>query len=187
MMPAADGSGWTRPAGPWPERLERHRHYLQACAASRLGRRLRGKVDADDLVQEAFLRAVSHLAEFRGTGDRQLRAWLRAILKSQIRRTVERFCAAAARDVRRERDPGSSIAGDQSTPSRAAVRGERAAQVAAALARLPDEYRRVLTLRNFDGLSFPDVAECMGRSVGAVTHLWTRAVRRFRELLPREP
>lgn len=54
------------------------------------------------------------------------------------------------------------------------------------LAALPDDYREVLFLRNLDGRSFPEVARVMGRSVGAVTMLWTRAVRQFRAALPAE-
>jgi RNA polymerase sigma-70 factor (ECF subfamily) len=177
-------------------RLERYRPYLTLLARAQVGRRLRGKVDPDDLVQETFLAAVAGAGRYRGRTERELIAWLRGILTSRVLKLVERYCGTAARDVRREAgrpadtsavsSPGwlAALAADQSTPSRAAVRRERAVGVAAALADLPADYREVLVARNIEGLSFPAIAERMGRSVGAVTMLWARAVRQFRVAYP---
>lgn len=178
------------------DRLERYRPYLTLLARVQVGRRLRGKVDPDDLVQDTYLAAVAGAGRFRGTGEAELIAWLREILSSRVLRLVERYCGAAARDVRREAAPpadtpsGSSPNGldalpaDLSTPSRAAQRRERAVAVADALAAIPPEYRDVLVYRNMEGLTFPEIAGRMGRSVGAVTMLWTRAVRQFRTAYP---
>ena len=179
------------------EAFEHYRPQLTLLARLRIGRRLRGKIDPDDLVQETFLAAIDAADAFRGADGPQLLAWLRAILESRVQRQVERF-RAAARDVRRERlrlfdTPSGSTGGgvcpaaDQSTPSRAAQRQEHAALVADALAALPPDHHEVLVLRNIKGLTFPDVAARLGRSVGAVTMLWARAVRRFRLASPVVP
>jgi RNA polymerase sigma-70 factor (ECF subfamily) len=174
--------------------LDRFRPYLTLLARVHVGRLLQGKVDPDDVVQETYLVAVAAADRFRGTGEAELTAWLREILFSRVYRLVERYCGTAARDVRREGDagaPGGSspngldfLPADLSTPSRAAQRRERAVAVAEALAALPPEYRDVLVYRNMEGLSFPAIAERMGRSVGAVTMLWARAVRQFRTAYP---
>jgi RNA polymerase sigma-70 factor (ECF subfamily) len=176
-----------------PEAFERFRPHLKLLARVRLGRKFRGKVDSDDLVQETFLAAVAAAGDFRGEGDAQLLAWLRAILTSRVLKLVERF-RAGGRDVMKERSglfapANSSAAGwipaaDQSTPSRAAHRRETAELVAETLAALPPDYREVLVLRNIEGLSFPEVAARMGRTVGAVTMLWARAVHQFRIVSP---
>jgi RNA polymerase sigma factor (sigma-70 family) len=50
-----------------------------------------------------------------------------------------------------------------------------------ALERLPADYQRVLKLRHQQGQSFPDIAQALGRSVGAVRELWFRAVERLKE------
>jgi RNA polymerase sigma-70 factor, ECF subfamily len=175
-----------------PALLERYRPYLTLLARVQVGRRLQGKVDPEDLVQDTYLAAVAGAVGFRGSREAELTAWLREIMISRVYRLVERYCGTAARDVRRESAPpnsplsGSSpngvdvLAADLSTPSRAAQRRERAVAVADALAALPPEYRDVLVYRNMEGLTFPAIAERMGRSVGAVTMLWTRAVRQFR-------
>jgi RNA polymerase sigma-70 factor (ECF subfamily) len=182
-----------------PEAFERYRPRLTLLARVQLGRRLRGKADPDDLVQETFLAAVAAADGFRGVDEAQVLAWLRAILTSRVHKLVERYYGAAARDVRREHPhlfdtPDDSAAGgsrlppaDQSTPSGAALREERAVLVAETLAVLPGDYRDVLVYRSIEGLSFPSVAERMGRSAGAVTMLWARAVRAFRLAFPGQP
>lgn len=174
------------------DRLEPYRAYLTLLARVQVGRRLRGKADPDDLVQETFLAAVAGADRFRGAGETEFTAWLRRILLSRVLKLVERYYGCAARDVRREltqvleassaslHNLPALLPADQSTPSRAAQRREQAVIVADTLASLTADHRDVLTLRHLEGLSFPDVAERMGRSVGAVTMLWTRAVRQFR-------
>lgn len=180
-------------------RLEQYRPYLAVIARARLGTTLREKIDADDLVQETFAAAVAALGDFRGTTEAEFAGWLRQILVSRLLRQLERNHGSAGRDASREcpetsraADDSSpagldALAGDLTTPSRAAQRRECAVLVAAALDRLPPEYRDVLVYRSLEGQSFPVVAERMGRSVGAVTMLWARAVRRFREVYPGEP
>ena len=179
------------------ERIERFWPQLSLLARVRLGRRLRGKVDPDDLVQETFLAAVAAADDFRGEGDAQTLAWLQVILGSRVQKLIARY-HAAARDVRRERPrpptaPVGSTAtdagppADQSTPSRAAQRREYAELVADTLATLSEDHREVLVLRNIEGLSFPEIAGRLGRSVGAVTMLWARAVHQFRLATPDHP
>jgi RNA polymerase sigma-70 factor (ECF subfamily) len=105
---------------------------------------------------------------------------------------------AARRAAARERplappsgDGGSRLeqwwARSHSSPSQAALRQERALALSDALARLPDAYREVLVLRHLEGLAFPDIAERLERSPGAVRVLWTRALKRLREELAGSP
>ena len=56
-------------------------------------------------------------------------------------------------------------------------------RLADVLARLPDDYREVIVLRNLEGLSHEEAARRMGRSVGAVRMLWVRALARLRREL----
>jgi RNA polymerase sigma-70 factor (ECF subfamily) len=179
-------------------RLEHYRSYLTLLARVQIGHRLQGKLDADDLVQETMLAAVASAKNFRGSTEAELTAWLRKILLSRVLKNVERFFGTVARDARRELrlllDSSSkslnalarSIPADHSTPSKAVQRRERAVVVANTLNVLPSDYRDVLVFRNMEGLSFPEIAERMGRTVGAVTMLWTRAVHQFRLAFPTE-
>jgi RNA polymerase sigma-70 factor (ECF subfamily) len=70
-----------------------------------------------------------------------------------------------------------------SSPSHQAARREQMVLIANALAHLSPDYREVLILRHLHGLSFPDVAERMGRTVTAVTKLWVRALGRLKGVL----
>jgi RNA polymerase sigma-70 factor (ECF subfamily) len=65
--------------------------------------------------------------------------------------------------------------------------GERAAAVRAAMERLPDDYRQVLTLRYEDDMPFEEVAKRMGRTSNAVRKLWARAVERLEQELEAPP
>ena len=70
-----------------------------------------------------------------------------------------------------------------STPSRRAARREQAVLLADALNQLPPDYREVLVLRHLEGLTFPEVAARMGRTVDSVEKLWVRALPRLRRVL----
>ena len=69
----------------------------------------------------------------------------------------------------------------QTSPSLAAMEKERSLLLADALARLLKDYREVLILRHLEGLDFPEVAQRMERSAGAVRVLWMRTLKKLRE------
>jgi RNA polymerase sigma-70 factor, ECF subfamily len=170
--------------------LERYRNYLTLLAELKVGRWLRGKVDAPDLVQDVFLAAARDFANFRGSTEAELLGWLRRILACELADLV-RHHTAGRRDARLERrladdlDRSSQaldagLAASVSSPSQQAVRRERAAILADALKTLPPDYARVVALHHLEGLTFPEVAERMGRSVDSVKQLWMRALGKIR-------
>jgi RNA polymerase sigma-70 factor (ECF subfamily) len=178
--------------------LERYRAYLTLLARLQIGRRLQGKVDCADLVQDTFLEAARHFARFRGQTETELAAWLRQILAGCLAHLVRRYCGTQARDVRLERvledelDQSSraidrGLIAEQSTPSQRASRREQAVLLANALDRLPPDYREVIILRHLEGLTFPEVAQRMGRTLNSVEKLWVRALPRLRRALGAEP
>jgi RNA polymerase sigma-70 factor (ECF subfamily) len=178
--------------------LERYRAYLTLLARLQIGRRLQGKADCADLVQDTFLEAARHFARFRGETEPELAAWLRQILAGCLAHLVRRYCGTQARDVRLERvledelDQSSraidrGLIAEQSTPSQRASRREQAVLLADALDRLPADYREVIILRHLEGLTFPEVAERMGRTLNSVEKLWVRALPRLRRALGAEP
>jgi RNA polymerase sigma-70 factor (subfamily 1) len=83
--------------------LESYRGYLTVLAGVQIGRRLQGKVDAADVVQEAFLGAARDFAQFRGTTEAELLAWLRQVLASVLSNLVRHYQGTQRRDVRLER------------------------------------------------------------------------------------
>jgi RNA polymerase sigma-70 factor (ECF subfamily) len=178
--------------------LEGYRNYLTLLARMQIGRRLQGKADAPDLVQETFLEAHRKLASFRGSTEEEFVSWLRQILAGNLAHLVRRYCGTQRRDVRLERRLAdelvqSSRVLDQglvarhSSPSQQAARHEQAVLLADALERLPEDYREVIILRHLQGLSFPEVAERLGRTVASVEKLWVRALDRLRRSLGGAP
>jgi RNA polymerase sigma-70 factor (ECF subfamily) len=97
-------------------RLEAHRDYLTVLARLQIGQRLQGKVDPTDVVQETFLHAVRDVAQFRGSSDQELAAWLRQLLAARLADLVRRYCGTQGRDVRLER--ALQVELDQSSQAR---------------------------------------------------------------------
>jgi RNA polymerase sigma-70 factor (ECF subfamily) len=176
--------------------LDRFRPWLVLLARSQLAGRLGGKLDASDVAQQALLEACRALPQFRGSTEAELAAWLRAILAGVLGDAFRRYHGTQARDPAREvsleaeldassRRLGELLADTGPSPSAEAARHEQGVLLADALARLPEDYREVIVLRNLEGLSHEEVAARMGRGVGAVRMLWLRALSRLRRELGR--
>jgi RNA polymerase sigma-70 factor (ECF subfamily) len=172
--------------------LELYRNYLRLRARIEIGRHLQGKVDASDLVQETFLEAHRHFGQFQGGSESQLVRWLGQILAAKVANLVRHYLGTQGRDVRRERELGGDaehssrwvdpgLVASVSSPSQQAVRREQDVLLADALDRLPEAYREVIVLRHLEGLTFPEVARRMGRSLDSVEKLWLRARARLRQ------
>ena len=93
--------------------LEHFRGYLTVLARIQIGRRLQGKVDDSDLIQDAFLEAHRHFGQFRGTTEAELIAWLRQILAGRLGRMVRHYFGTRQRDIRLEQELAMRI--DQSS------------------------------------------------------------------------
>jgi RNA polymerase sigma-70 factor (ECF subfamily) len=174
--------------------LELYRAYLVMLARVQIGRRLQGKVDASDLVQEAFLGAYRDFPQFRGTTEAEFRSWLRQVLASVLANLVRHYQGTQRRDVLLERQltleleqssqsMDRGLVAPQSSPSQQAIRREQSVLLAEALGRLPPEWRELLILRHLEGLSFPEVARRLNRSVDSLKRLWPRALAGLRRLL----
>ena len=179
--------------------FQRYNHYLHVLAQTQLGRHLRAKVDASDLVQQTLLEAHRDFAAFQGRHEGELLAWLRRILAHNLYNEARRYAAQqrdAAREVSLEQMQagvdqsslalGRCLAADTPSPSSDAVQRESAVRLADALARLPEDYRQVLMLRVFEELPAEEVAQCMGRSAGAVRMLQMRALTALRDEMDKD-
>jgi RNA polymerase sigma-70 factor, ECF subfamily len=174
--------------------LELYRNYLTLLGRLEIGRRLQGKVDPADLVQDTFLEAQRDFVQFQGNSEKELISWLRQILITNLLNLVRHYLGTRRRDVRLERelaldvDSSSQLLGEipvspHSSPSQQASRREQAVLLANALQQLPEHYREVIVLRHLQGLSFPEIAKQMDRTVDSVEKLWARALIRLRRLL----
>ena len=155
---------------------------------------MKAKVDASDLVQQTMLEAHRGFADFRGTSEGEWLAWLRQILAHNAADFIRRYRGTEKRQVRREgslyvRSAGRSeeYLRDPSDPgetsSELVSRREKEIELAEAVARLSEDDREVILLRNLQRLPFREVAQRMGRSRPAVQMLWVRALRKLQRML----
>ena len=134
-------------------------------------RKLGNAQDAEDVTQAAF--ADAYRAVLRGARPESPRAWLLAISENVRRR---RFRTA-------QRRPREELVDDADFPLAAELPYEQSRALTEALATLPAEQRRAFVLREIVGLSYDEIAEELGSTVGSVQMLLFRARRSLRDVL----
>jgi RNA polymerase sigma-70 factor (ECF subfamily) len=188
----------TMPPGKSTDRIDfaKFREYLRQLAEAQLNQNYGRRVDASDIVQTTLLDAHRHREQLRGDDSAEIAGWLRSILANNITDAV-REATRERRDVRREqplervtsgrpaRTP-HGLASEQSSPSQNLVRDEMCAQLAAAIAQLPDDQRDALVLHHLQGLALREVAARMLRSEPSVAGLLHRGMKQLRALLSRQ-
>jgi RNA polymerase sigma-70 factor (ECF subfamily) len=150
-------------------------------AAYNLARCLVGdQTDAEDVVQDAYLRAVSYIEGFRG-GDG--RAWLLTIVRN-ICYSRRRRKGASGQDTDFD-ELVHSAAVDRQTPNAETVllQAERTELVWKSLASLPAEYREVLVLRELEQLSYREITQVARIPLGTVMSRLSRARQRLQQTL----
>jgi RNA polymerase sigma-70 factor, ECF subfamily len=173
--------------------LESYRNFLRLIARVRLDRRLQGKVDPSDVVQQTLLRAHQSLDQFRGQAEAEMAGWLRQILAVTLADEVRRY-HRSKRHVGVERvllasleESSASLeawlACDQTSPSQGALRQEQIQLLASALESMSEDQRVAVELHHLQGLSLADVASEMGRSKAAVAGLLRRGLKELRTRL----
>lgn len=173
--------------------LEMCRAYLLGVANRELDAQLRPKGGASDIVQEAFLEAQRIFPRFEGGTAPELLAWLRSVLLHKLDDFERRYRHADKRRVGREIGLEDAVVGNDAladkgrSPSSAASANEQAELVRQALERLPEHYRQVIVWRQWDELSFEEIARRLDRSTDAARMLWWRAVERLEEELRAPP
>ncbi|PLW68007.1 RNA polymerase sigma factor RpoE [Pseudohalioglobus lutimaris] len=137
---------------------------------SLIGRYVHDADEVQDVAQEAFIKAYRALPKFRG--DSQFYTWLyRIAVNTAKNHLVSRSRRPPGSDVEvedAEYYEGGAALRDIETPESALFGAELKAVVESAIRDLPDDLRSAVTLREFDGLSYEDIAEIMDCPVGTV-------------------
>jgi RNA polymerase sigma-70 factor (ECF subfamily) len=171
--------------------LEGCRRYLLQIAQQQLNPDLQVKGGASDLVQETFLEAHRVFPRFQGNSPVELRAWLRQLLLHRAAKLGRRYRTTQKRRLSRETalEDGAPSPSAGVTPSGMAIAHELEQSLQLALDHLPEDYRRVISLRYQEGRSFEEIGRLMQRTPNAVRLLWLRAIERVKLELgpPHEP
>jgi RNA polymerase sigma-70 factor, ECF subfamily len=164
----------------------RWRPLLRLQADQLLGRELSARVDPSDVVQQVWAQAHASLDQFRGGSEGEWVNWLRRLVAGHAA-NLRRTHLAEGRSVYREAGGATFPPDPGPGPETMAMLHEQDARIAAALEQLPEDMRAVVVGRVFRGESFEMVARALGRSSGSARVLWTRALRRLRQLVAGTP
>lgn len=159
--------------------LTRNEQRLTNLAHARLGDGLRGRIRTSDLLQSTYLEVVRTIDRFDGENEDAFVGWLGRILENNIRDKFRYFGAKKrlgdGKIVSIECDDQTAGSASREDPLHILAASEDKRIVDRALEKLPDDYRRVLTLRIKEGRNTKEVADLMDRSEGAVRVLLVRA------------
>lgn len=164
----------------------------------RLDPRLVGRVDPDDVLQEAYLSAAQRHQYVQGDSEQSLFVWLRLIALQTVVDVHRRHLEVQKRNAGRElagqaASPAVSttvslaqrLVASITSPSGAVQRSERAEQLRAALAQMDEMDSEILALRHFEELANHEVAEVLGIQQKAASIRYVRALRRLKDILDR--
>lgn len=193
-------------AGAWGALLVQHEPRLTRMVAFRLDSRLHGRVDAADVVQEAFLAAAeSRPSFFAADPPVPLFLWLRGVVSNKMLEVHRHHLGTRMRDAKRDvplaKSPASGGHSPEQTsaalvaqlsasitrPSVAAARGEVRQTLRAALDSMDDIDREVLALRHYEQLSNAEAATVLGIQERAAAKRYIRALKRLKDILAELP
>src|SRR6056297_1833562 len=166
----------------------------------RMDPRLRGRVDAGDVVQESFIEAMARYPGFQNGERFPVFLWLRFLTLQTLCKFHRRHLGVQARNVSREvsllgigtAEASSAVLADQlagklTTPSQAAVRGESRQRLEEAIQSMEPIDREVLALRHFEQLTNAEAASVLGIDESAASSRYVRALRRLKTFLEAIP
>lgn len=177
-----------------------HRERLWRMVNFRMDRRLLGRVDPDDVLQEAYLAAAGRLEHYGGEASFSAFVWLRMIVLQTLTDVHRHHLGAQMRAADREVSlPGchypqttsfslaAQFVGKLTSPSQVAAREEMLRQVEQAVATMEPLDQEVLALRHFEELTNSEVAEVLGIQQKASSIRYVRAIRRLKGVLSHVP
>ncbi len=159
------------------ELVERHQGRLFALARHYT----RNAADIEDMVQDTFLKAYARLEGFDHRSS--FYTWIYRIATNTILDVLKRRGRSPIRAVEDPEVIGDVVPVDAPSPMASLEAGEVAAITRRVLDELPDIFKAVLVMREFDGLAYQDIADQLGISIGTVESRLFRARARFKDKL----
>jgi RNA polymerase sigma-70 factor, ECF subfamily len=180
----------------WGALLTRHEERLRRMVAFRMDQRLQGRIDPQDVLQEAYLEASRLRPDYLGRRELPFLLWWRGIVGSKLRELHRHHLGTQMRDAGRDVSiyrgamPEATSAalaarllGHATRPSEAAARAEAKALLLAALNAMDPIDREVLALRHFEQLSPTESAAVLDITEKAAGMRYLRALKRLKAIL----
>lgn len=180
--------------------LERYRDRLRRMVRLRLDRRLYGRIEASDVIQEAYAEAWQRFEEYLKNPRMPFYLWLRFLTGQRLLMLHRRHLVAQVRNASREvslyhgalpEATSSALAvqliGQQTSPTKAAVRAEMRLRLEEALNAMEPIDREVIALRHFEQLSNADAAFALEISETTASRRYARALDRLTQILVTKP
>jgi RNA polymerase sigma-70 factor (ECF subfamily) len=178
------------------ELFGRHRDRLRRLVQVRLDRRLQGRVDPSDVVQETYLEFARALPQYVRNPPMPFFLWLRCLTGRKLQALHRRHLGSQMRAAQREislaggtlpqansESLAAQLLGTITTPSQAVMRAELQRQVQEALNALEPLDREVLALRHYEQLSNAEVAVVLHLSAAAASNRYVRALKRLKRFM----
>lgn len=173
-----------------------NRDRLRRMVQFRLDRRLQGRIDPSDVLQDAFFEASRRLETYLSRPSMPLFQWLRFLVAERLitlhRKHLGAHCRDAAREISLFAGPlpaassaalAAQLIGNLTSPSEAAVQAERVLKLQEALNAMDPIDREVLALRHFEHLSRAETAQTLGIEESAASKRYVRALQRLKRTL----
>jgi RNA polymerase sigma-70 factor (ECF subfamily) len=178
----------------------RYRRRLRRMVRLRMDRRLQGRVDPSDVLQEAYLDVTKRARDYLARQDIPVFLWLRMITGQRLLAMHRRHFGAAMRDLGQEVSlhrgalPQATtvslaemLLGRLTTPSQAAQRAELQVRLQEILNAMDPMDREILTLRHFEELTNSEVSEVLGIQKTTASTRYLRALKRLKDVLASMP
>lgn len=156
-----------------------HADRLHVFVKAKLGAALREKIEAEDVLQDAYLSALKSFDQFEYIDEGAFLRWMCRIIDHRLRDAHDYFTAEKRQAVPLARKAPTG-------PSTALHRAEARQSIEAALLQLSEEHRQVILLRYFEGLSTEETGQRMNRTTGAIRNLCARALVELGKHFPTE-
>jgi RNA polymerase sigma-70 factor, ECF subfamily len=195
LVRAAAGDG-----AAWGALLTAHQERLARMVAFRMDPRLRGRIDAADVVQDAFVEASEHREDYFRAPTVPLFLWLRGVVSNKLLEVHRHHLGTRMRDAKRDQPLEAPAKWDDTTaalcayliahltsPSVAAARIEVRKRLTEALEKMEATDREVLTLRHFEQLTNAEAAQVVGIQERAAAKRYLRALERLKAILSELP
>ncbi|MCA9216181.1 MAG: sigma-70 family RNA polymerase sigma factor [Planctomycetales bacterium] len=176
--------------------FSRHHQRLKRMVRLRLNRRLQGRVDCGDILQEAYLEAAKRLPDYLETRPLPFYLWLRHIVGQKLIDAHRHHLGAKMRDAAQEValhrgslpeansfSLAAQLLGQLTSPSQAAVKAETRIQVQDVLNGMSAGDREILALRHFEHLKNVEAAQLLGIDESTASTRYLRALKRLKDEL----